>query len=69
MLQHLQLQLVEEKRKRVEAEREKEALQEQVSVLTNILAENQAMDDEDYQFYNEDDQGLRGEHHDQSAVY
>lgn len=63
LLQHLQVQLVEEKRKRVEAEREKEALQQQVSVLTNMLSENQAMDEEEYEFYNENSQGLGGNDH------
>ncbi|KAJ4754352.1 Protein HEADING DATE REPRESSOR 1 [Rhynchospora pubera] len=69
VLQHLQLQLVEEKRKRVEAEREREALQQQVSVLTNILAENQSMDDEEYPMYDEGSQGLDEKAHDPSAVY
>ncbi|KAF3341718.1 hypothetical protein FCM35_KLT00356 [Carex littledalei] len=63
LLQHLQVQLVEEKRKRVEAEREKEALQQQVSVLTNMLSDNPAMDEEEYEFYKEDSQGLGGNDH------
>lgn len=63
LLQHLQVQLVEEKRKRVEAEREKEALQQQVAVLTNMLSENQTMDEEEYEFYNENSQGLGGNDH------
>ena len=68
MLQHLQLQLVEEKRKRVEAERDKEALRQQLSVLTNILSDNQTMDEEEYLF-DEESQELDGKDQDPSAVY
>ncbi|KAJ3695430.1 hypothetical protein LUZ60_000807 [Juncus effusus] len=46
-LEHLQLQLVEEKRKRSEAERENQMLQDQISVLMTMLDENQPMDEED----------------------
>ncbi|KAK7293931.1 hypothetical protein RJT34_16811 [Clitoria ternatea] len=46
-LEHLQLQLVEEKSKRARVERENAMLQEQVSMLMNMLQEAEQMEDED----------------------
>ncbi|XP_044485923.1 protein HEADING DATE REPRESSOR 1-like [Mangifera indica] len=45
-LEHLQLQLLEERSKRAEIERENAMLQDQVNMLMNMLQENEAMDDE-----------------------
>ncbi|KAL8139328.1 hypothetical protein V2J09_005349 [Rumex salicifolius] len=46
-LEHLQIQLLEEKRKRSEVERENNMLQEQLNMLMNVLQENEAMDEEE----------------------
>ncbi|KAK7349090.1 hypothetical protein VNO77_06174 [Canavalia gladiata] len=46
-LEHLQLQLVEEKSKRARVERDNEMLQEQVNMLMNMLQEAEQMGDED----------------------
>nr|XP_034895040.1 protein HEADING DATE REPRESSOR 1-like isoform X2 [Populus alba] len=46
-LEHLQLQLLQEKSKRAEVEREKAMLQDQISMLMNMLQENEPMGDED----------------------
>lgn len=45
-LEHLQLQLLEEKRKRVEVERENTMLQDQISMLMNMMQENDTIDEE-----------------------
>ena len=45
-LEHLQLQLLQEKSKRSEVERENTMLQEQISMLMNMLQENETMGDE-----------------------
>lgn len=46
-LEHLQLQLLQEKSKRAEVERENAMLQDQISMLMNVLQENEPMGDED----------------------
>lgn len=46
-LEHLQLQLLDERSKRAEVERENSMLQNQISMLMNMLEENQAMEDEE----------------------
>ena len=46
-LEHLQLQLLQEKSKRTEVERENAMLQDQVSMLMNMLQENEQLGDED----------------------
>lgn len=46
VLEHLQLQLLEEKRKRVEVERENAMLQDQISMLMNMIQENDPIDEE-----------------------
>ncbi|XP_056176183.1 protein HEADING DATE REPRESSOR 1 isoform X2 [Syzygium oleosum] len=46
VLEHLQLQLLEEKRKRVEVERENAMLQDQISMLMNMMQENDQIDEE-----------------------
>ncbi|KAF7135244.1 hypothetical protein RHSIM_Rhsim08G0203100 [Rhododendron simsii] len=45
-LEHLQLQLLEERSKRTDVERENGMLQNQIAILMNMLQENEAMDDE-----------------------
>lgn len=45
-LEHLQVQLLEERSKRVEAERQNAMLQDQVSMLMNVLEETQAVEEE-----------------------
>lgn len=45
-LEHLQLQLLEERSKRTDVERENGMLQDQIAMLMNMLQENEAMDDE-----------------------
>ncbi|XP_021691200.2 protein HEADING DATE REPRESSOR 1 isoform X2 [Hevea brasiliensis] len=45
-LEHLQLQLLQERSKRAEVERENTMLQEQISMLMNMLEENEQMGDE-----------------------
>ncbi|KAL9460029.1 hypothetical protein AB3S75_003262 [Citrus x aurantiifolia] len=45
-LEHLQLQLLEERSKRSEVERENGMLQEQINMLMNMLQENETMGDE-----------------------
>ena len=45
-LEHLQLQLVDEKSKRARVERENAMLQEQVNMLMNMLQEAEQMGDE-----------------------
>lgn len=42
-LEHLQLQLLQERSKRSEVERENSMLQEQVSMLMNMLQDNEPM--------------------------
>lgn len=42
VLEHLQLQLLEEKRKRADVERENTMLQDQISMLMNMLQDNEA---------------------------
>ncbi|KAF8025267.1 hypothetical protein BT93_F2186 [Corymbia citriodora subsp. variegata] len=44
-LEHLQLQLLEEKSKRSEVERENKMLQDQISMLMNMLDENEQLED------------------------
>ncbi|GFZ07918.1 hypothetical protein Acr_19g0008550 [Actinidia rufa] len=46
-LEHLQLQLLEERSKRANVERENAVLQNQINMLMNMIQENEAMDDED----------------------
>jgi uncharacterized coiled-coil protein SlyX len=46
-LEHLQLQLLQEKSKRTEVERENAMLQDQISMLMNMLQENEQLGDED----------------------
>ncbi|KAF5726975.1 hypothetical protein HS088_TW22G00661 [Tripterygium wilfordii] len=46
-LEHLQLQLLDERSKRTEVERENAMLQDQISMLMNMLQENEPVDDED----------------------
>ncbi|CAL9110864.1 unnamed protein product [Musa textilis] len=45
-LEHLQVQLLEERSKRVEAERQNAMLQDQVAMLMNVLEETQAAEEE-----------------------
>ena len=45
-LEHLQLQLLQERSKRAEVERENAMLQDQVNMLMNVLQENEQMGDE-----------------------
>ncbi|THU57536.1 hypothetical protein C4D60_Mb03t04550 [Musa balbisiana] len=45
-MEHLQVQLLEERSKRVEAERQNAMLQDQVSMLMNVLEETQAVEEE-----------------------
>lgn len=45
-LEHLQLQLLEERSKRSDVERENGMLQNQIAMLMNMLQESEAMDDE-----------------------
>ncbi|KAJ0075432.1 hypothetical protein Patl1_34822 [Pistacia atlantica] len=45
-LEHLQLQLLQERSKRAEVERENTMLQDQINMLMNMLQENEAMEDE-----------------------
>lgn len=45
-LEHLQLQLLEERSKRTDVERENGMLQNQIAMLMNMLQESEAMDDE-----------------------
>ncbi|OWM69549.1 hypothetical protein CDL15_Pgr014010 [Punica granatum] len=44
-LEHLQLQLLDEKSKRSEVERENAMLRDQISMLMNMLEENEPMED------------------------
>ncbi|KAI5595869.1 hypothetical protein BDE02_03G168100 [Populus trichocarpa] len=46
-LEHLQLQLLQEKSKRTEVERENAMLHDQISMLMNMLQENEQLGDED----------------------
>lgn len=46
-LEHLQIQLVEERSKRARVERDNAMLQEQVNMLMNMLQETEPMGDED----------------------
>lgn len=46
VLEHLQMQLLEEKRKRADAERENTMLQDQINMLMNMLQENEAAEEE-----------------------
>lgn len=45
-LEHLQLQLLQERSKRTEVERENAMLQDQINMLMNMLQENDPIDDE-----------------------
>lgn len=45
-LEHLQLQLLQERSKRAEVERENTMLQNQISMLMNMLQENETMGEE-----------------------
>lgn len=45
-LEHLQLQLLQERSKRTDVERENAMLQDQISMLMNMLQENEQMGDE-----------------------
>lgn len=47
VLEHLQTQLLEEKRKRSDVERENAMLQDQINMLMNMLQENEAAGEED----------------------
>jgi len=47
VLEHLQLQLLEEKRKRADVERENTMLQDQISILMNMLQDNEAGGEDD----------------------
>uniref|UniRef100_A0A803MS18 Zinc knuckle CX2CX4HX4C domain-containing protein n=1 Tax=Chenopodium quinoa TaxID=63459 RepID=A0A803MS18_CHEQI len=47
VLEHLQIQLLEEKRKRSDVERENTMLQDQINMLMNMLQENEAAEEED----------------------
>lgn len=51
-LEHIQLQLLEERSKRADVERQNTMLQNQITMLMDMLQENEAMDDE-----GPDDQG------------
>lgn len=46
VLEHLQLQLLQERSKRAEVERENTMLQEQITMLMNMLQENETIEDE-----------------------
>lgn len=46
-LEHLQLQLLEEKSKRADVERENALLQNQISMLMNMLGETQSVDEDE----------------------
>ena len=46
-LEHLQLQLLEERSKCATVERENAVLKNQINMLMNMIQENEAMDDED----------------------
>ncbi|KAH7564952.1 hypothetical protein ACOSP7_021096 [Xanthoceras sorbifolium] len=46
-LEHLQIQLLQERGKRAEVERENAMLQDQINMLMNMLQENETMGDED----------------------
>ncbi|GFZ11887.1 hypothetical protein Acr_23g0002720 [Actinidia rufa] len=46
-LEHLQLQLLEERSKRANVERENAVLQNQINMLMNMIQENEVMDDDD----------------------
>jgi phage-related minor tail protein len=46
-LEHLQLQLLQERSKRSEVERENVMLQDQISMLMNMLQDNEVMGEED----------------------
>lgn len=45
-LEHLQMQLLEERSKRADVERENSMLQNQINMLMDMIQENEAMDDE-----------------------
>lgn len=45
-LEHLQLQLLQERSKRAEVERENAMLQDQISMLMNMLQDNESMGEE-----------------------
>lgn len=45
-LEHLQLQLLDERSKRAEVERQNNMLQNQITMLMDMLQENEAVDDE-----------------------
>ncbi|KAL8497288.1 hypothetical protein ACS0TY_020830 [Phlomoides rotata] len=45
-LEHLQMQLLEERSKRADVERQNEMLQNQIGMLMDMLQENEAVDDE-----------------------
>ncbi|KNA22841.1 hypothetical protein SOVF_030480 isoform B [Spinacia oleracea] len=47
VLEHLQIQLLEEKRKRSDVERENTMLQDQINMLMNMLQENEAAEEEE----------------------
>ncbi|GMP34434.1 hypothetical protein ACSBR2_023598 [Camellia fascicularis] len=47
VLEHLQIQLLEERSKRSDVERENAMLQNQINMLMDMLQENEAMDEED----------------------
>ncbi|KAI4355858.1 hypothetical protein L6164_004589 [Bauhinia variegata] len=49
VLEHLQIQLLEEKSKRAQVERENAMLQDQVNMLMNMLEENEQMGDDEGQ--------------------
>ncbi|OIW04972.1 hypothetical protein TanjilG_01168 [Lupinus angustifolius] len=54
-LEHLQLQLVDEKSKRAQVERENAMLKDQVNILMNMLQENEEIGEEqNYQFGDEE---------------
>ena len=46
-LEHLQLQLLQEKSKRTEVERENVMLQDQISMLMSMLQDNEQLGDEE----------------------
>lgn len=45
-MEHLQVQLLEERSKRADVERQNAMLQNQIGMLMDMLQENEAMDDE-----------------------
>lgn len=45
-LEHLQLQVLEERSKRADVERQNTMLQNQITMLMDMLQENEAVDDE-----------------------